>query len=382
MNRSTFRLAVIMICLAVLASFAEACAVQPAIKVGFTAELSGKYSEAGVNLRNGVQMAVDDINASGVIAGRKIELIVVDDLGTSAGAAAAEEKLIAEGAIAVVGHYTSSQTLAGYAVTEPKGVILISGTAATSALNNKMDHFFRTVSTADSMGAAFARYIREKRGLKRLSILSDRDNASYADPLADAFSAALKSAGGEIVDRLTFSESAGGDFSPAVNQLNAGKPDGILIIASPTSTALIAQVARLTGLNIPLFSSGWGQGDTLIQNGGKAVEGMEIIIGIDLNDPSPLLQQFKVNYQKKYSHPPIFTAVEGYETMQMLAAALERTGGKASGLTVALPALKNFQGLNGSIRMNEYGDAVRPFIIQKISAGSFQTIAKENPPDQ
>lgn len=356
-----------------------ACGLNAPIQVGFTAELSGKYSEAGVQLRNGVQMAVDEINSRGGIAGHKVNLQVEDDLGTPEGARAAEEKLVNAGVVAVVGHYTSNQTLEGYKVTEEKDVVLMSGTAATSALTGRKDHFFRTVAAADSMGQAFAQYVRQQRGLSRVSIILDKDNASYSDPLAKAFAYTFATLGGAIPHQVTFSGSAGQDFTPLVDGLLVDQTDGLFIIASPVNTALIAQVVHLKGQELPLFSSGWGQGDSLIQNGGKAVEGMEIIIGIDMNDPAKGLQDFKASYQKLYSRAPIFAAVEGYETMEMLAAALEKTGGKSAGLPEALSALHDFQGLSGPIRMDEYGDVVRPFIIQRIQGGSFQTITKVTP---
>jgi branched-chain amino acid transport system substrate-binding protein len=324
-------------------------------------------------------MAVDEINASGGIAGRKVVLAVEDDLGTPAGARAAEETLIKKGVAAVVGHYTSNQTLDGYTVTEEKKVVLLSGTAATSALTGKKDYFFRTVASTNAMGEEFARYIRLERGLARVPIILDRDNASYSDPLAKAFTFTFKSLGGAVPEQVSFSGAAGEDFGPLVDTLQASSPDGIVIIASPASAALIAQVIALKGLHLPLFSSGWGQGDSLIQNGGKAVEGMEIIIGIDVNDPSERLRKFKARYQETYSRAPNFAAVEGYETMQMLAAALQKTGGNAAGLPEALSSLRDFQGLSDPIHMDEYGDAVRPFIIQRIQSGSFQTILKVTP---
>jgi branched-chain amino acid transport system substrate-binding protein len=352
------------------------CIAKPPIRVGFVAELTGKQSEPGVNLRNSVQMAVDEINLAGGIDGRRIELKIEDDLGTPEGARVAENRLIDSGVVAVIGHYTSNQTLEGYAVTQQRGTILISGTASTSLLSGKKDLFFRSVVATDTMGQGFAYYIRQQRGLARIAILYDQDNNTYAEPMSQAFSETFRSLGGNIVDQVKFSAAAAPDFAPLVKNLKTAQPDGILLIASPTNSAVIAQVIYLSGWRIPLFSSSWGQGDALIQNGGDAVEDMEIIIAIDINDPASELRDFKTRYQKLFSRPPIFTAIEGYETMQILATALKKTGGEANGLAEALMGLKNFQGLTGSIRLNEYGDAIRPLYIQKVHNRSFETIQK------
>lgn len=375
---NSIRLSQIVMALIVLTSLAS-CITKPPIRVGFVAELTGKQSEPGVNLRNSVQMAVDEINLAGGINGRRVELKIEDDLGTPEGARAAENRLIDSGVLAVIGHYTSNQTLEGYEVTQQRGMILISGTASTSLLSGKRDLFFRSVVATDTMGQGFAYYIHQQRKLSRIAILYDQDNNSYAEPMSQAFDETFRELGGGIVNQVKFSAATAPDFAPLVDSLREAQPDGVLLIASPTNTAVIAQVIYLSDWQIPLFSSSWGQGDALIQNGGDAVEGMEIIIAIDINDPAPELRDFKTRYQKIFNRPPIFTALEGYETMHILAAALKKTGGEANGLAEALMEVKNFRGLTGPIRLNEYGDAIRPLYIQRVHERSFETIRKIDP---
>ena len=72
--------------LAFVSVWAAGCTVISPIRIGFTAELTGKQNELAINLRNGVQLAVEDINAGGGINGRKIELFIEDDQGTAEGA--------------------------------------------------------------------------------------------------------------------------------------------------------------------------------------------------------------------------------------------------------------------------------------------------------
>jgi branched-chain amino acid transport system substrate-binding protein len=344
------------------------------IKVGVTAELSGKQSELGINLRNGVQLAIEEINAAGGIDGRKIDLVVENDLGTPEGAKEAEEKLIDAGVIAVIGHFTSNQTLAGYEVTNPKGMLLFSATASTSVLTGKKDMFFRTVASTESMGQGMAWYIHQKRGLSRVGIIYDQDNNTYSEPLLQAFADKFSNLGGQITSQVKFSGAKSDEIPALVDILKSSNPNCVFIIASPADTAIIAQTISIKGWKTNLFSSSWGQGETLIQDGGKAVEGMEFIIGFDGNDPAPELQTFKTSYQKRFAHTPVFSAMEGYETMRMLAAALKKTGGSAKGLPDALLTLRDFQGLTSTISMDEYGDAVRPLYIQKVAEHKFETI--------
>ncbi|MDP3451190.1 MAG: ABC transporter substrate-binding protein, partial [Anaerolineaceae bacterium] len=79
---------------------------KPPIRIGLAAQLTGKQADLGIQLRNGVQLAVDEINASGGINGRNLELSVEDDLGTPQGAKDAQNKLIDKGVVAIIGHFT------------------------------------------------------------------------------------------------------------------------------------------------------------------------------------------------------------------------------------------------------------------------------------
>ena len=355
------------------------CSLQPGIPVGFSAALTGKQNEQGVNLRNGVELAVEEINAAGGVNGRILELRVEDDLGTEEGARQAERRLIGAGVVAILGHMTSSQTLAGDPEAEAGGIPLLSATASTSLMTGKRDLFLRTVVSTDDMGRGFASYIRQERGLKRLAIILDQDNTAYSTPMAQTFQDTFTRLGGEISAQLPFSARQSPDFFPLVEQLMEDQPEGVLIIASPADTALIAQAINLKNWKPALFTSSWGQGASLIQNGGSAVEDMETIIAFDMNDSSPALQAFKDRYEKRFGQAPNFIAAEGFETMKMLAVALQANRGKSQGLAQALINLNDFQGLTGLIRLDEYGDAIRPLYIQKIGERRFQTIHRTEP---
>jgi branched-chain amino acid transport system substrate-binding protein len=365
--------------LVLLGLLISGCITKPPVRLGLAAQLSGIQGELGINLRNGVQLAVEEINAAGGIAGRKVELVVEDDLGTPQGARDAENKLIDGGVAAVIGHMTSDQTVAGYGVAEARGVLLLSATASTAVMTAKADLFFRTVASTDAMGQGLATYIRQKKGIQRIAIIYDQDNKTYSEPLMQSFLDTFTRLGGEVTRQVKFSAAATPDFSPMVDNLKASDAAGVFIIASPHDTALIAQEISLKFWKADLFASSWAQGEALFQNGGKAVEGIETIMAFDVNDPAPDLVRFKAAYQKRFAAEPIFSAMEGYETMMLLAAALQKTAGDAYGLPEALLEVQDFKGLTGPLQMDSFGDALRPLVIQKAVGGRFETIDKLSP---
>ncbi|HYA14750.1 MAG TPA: ABC transporter substrate-binding protein [Syntrophales bacterium] len=353
-------------------SFAGCIKKEP-IRVGFVAELSGKQAELGVQERNAVQLAVDAVNASGGVVGRQIELIIRDDLGTPDGAKIADHELINAGVVAIIGHATSKETEAALPVIDAAHMVMISPTTSAPQLSGVSKYFFRVFMTSLPRTQYFAQHIFKSRGLSRIAIIYDTDNAAYTKSFAVAFSNKFQSLGGKVVAEQGYSSSAKPDFSLLMSKLRATGAEGLVIIASDFDTAIIAQRTRLIGWRVPLFTSGWAQTDILVNNGGRAVEGLEIEQSYAIDPQSPNYLDFKKRFETRFGRAPSFGAAFGYETVMVLAAALKKTGGKAEGLREALLEIHDFQGLVDTFSFDKNGDVLRPFYLGAIRDGKFVT---------
>jgi branched-chain amino acid transport system substrate-binding protein len=349
------------------------------IQIGFTAELTGKQNELAINLRNGVQLAVEDINANGGINGKTIALLIEDDMGTNSGARNAENKLINAGVVAIVGHLTSEETVAGYPVAIERGTVLISATAATATLTGIDDLFFCTTPSTKYLGSELVKYIHTYRRVTRIAIILDEDNFAYSSSLADAFTTSLEQAGGQVTTRISFSGKSVNDFIPYVYGLRLSNPQAVLILASPPDTGIIAQQIRLQKWDIPLFAGPWARGEELLRNGGSAIEGLELIIAYDPDTPNAALDAFKIHYESRFGQQPAFTAIYGYEVIQVLSAALQKTNGEAEGLADALRGISDIPTLTATISLDEYGDTIKPLYIHRVQDGGFTTVLRINP---
>lgn len=374
MSKSFGRLTPLGLLIGIAVFFLVSCTAKEPIRVGFVAQLTGVQAELGVQERNGVQLAVEEINAAGGVAGRPIELIVQDDLGTPEGAQAADRELIDAGVVAIIGHATSGQTIAGLAVTNPAHVVMLSPTATSPELSGLDDYFFRVTYSLADRAYTLAQRVYQGRNITRLAVIYDDDNAAYSRSYREAFVDKYQLLGGKLTAEAAFSSKAQPDFTPLLAQLRVNSPDGLLIIASDIDTALIAQRTRLMDWPIPLFTSAWAQTETLINNGGRAVEGLEIEIANASNNPSPEFLDFKTRYQARFGQAPSFGAVLGYEAANVLAVALQKTGGKADGLAPALVDIKDFKGLIDIFSFDRYGDVIRPFYLGVIHDGKYVDI--------
>lgn len=360
-----------------LACMLNGCGRNEPIRIGFAEQLTGPQAELGVQTRNGVLLAVEKINSSGGINGRPIKLIIRDDKGTPEGVRVADRELIKSGVVAIIGHATSQQTKDALPVIDTAHVVLISPSAAASELSTMSDYFFRVISEIKSRASGFAESIYKRRRLERIAVIYDTDNEAYALPYRESFASEYESLGGKIVGSVAFSSKTKPDFDPMLLKLRSSNADGLLIIASSYDTALIAQRTRLIGWNVPLFSSSWAE-EILIKLGGKAVNGLELEQYYNLNSKSPAFQSFKSQYQKRYGEEPIGVAALGYETAEVLAAALKKTGGSADGLRQALLETK-INGLVDTISFDKHGGVVRPFYVGVAKNGRTVPVGDEQP---
>lgn len=344
------------------------------IIIGFSAQLTGSQAELGVQERNGVQLAVENINESGGICGRKIYLLVKDDCGTSEMARKADEELINNGAVAIIGHATTAQTLEGLKVTNPNNVVMLSATVSTPELTGIDDYFFRIHPSFKNSAESFAKHIYASNKIKNIAIIYDTDNLSYTKTYSTIFEDKFKDMGGKVVSKIPFSSEAQPDFTPLLSILQKSKSEGLLIVASDIDTAIIAQRAKFIDKNIKLYAASWAQTETLISNGGQAVEGMEIEQAYDITNKSQNFVDFKSKYKVRFGNEAYFGAAFSYEATMVLAEALKKANCNKDKLKEALLETRDLNGLIDKITIDKFGDVERPYYISKISNGQFNML--------
>lgn len=346
------------------------------ILVGFSAQLTGSQAELGVQERNGAQLAVEKINHEGGIEGRKLSLIINDDLGTAKEAMAVDNELINKGVVAIIGHATTAQAMAGLKVTNPQHVVMISPTVSSPDLCGIDDYFFSLYPSFENSSKNFAKYAYKTNGINHMAIIYDNDNLEYSKTYCTVFSGEFQTLGGNIIDEVSFSSADHPDFSPLLSKLRNSNAEGLLIVASDIDAAFIAQRARLMGWQVPMYCSAWAQTETLINNGGKAVEEMKIEQAYTLSSKSQAFIDFQSRYKARFGKEPSFGAAFSYETTLVLSEALKKTGGSKSGLKQALLEAHEFNGIMNTFSFDKYGDVKRPRYLSTIRYGKFIIIDK------
>jgi len=366
--------AVGILCIGGLLSLLNGCAEAEPIKIGFSGQLTGIYSDLGVQGRNGVQMAIENLNKAGGINGRTLELIVENDENSIEGALKADKKLIEEGVVAIIGHMTSSQTLGVEKFIRDQKIPLISPTASSPLLEGKQDYIFRLNPSSDRSAAVMGEYAYKHLEVTRVAVLYDRNNKAYSLPYAQGFVHSFRELGGKIPLQIDFSSEKEVGWAEIINRIEEEKVAAVAIVASAADTAAFAQEIRQRDKEWKIVGSGWAYTQNLIQYGGRAVEGLMFTDSFNSESTRPAFREFKEQYSSRFGRPPMFAAAQGYESVLFLRKGLESQSEYGGNLIEALQNIKKIEGLMGTLYFNEHSDVRRPFFISKVSEGEFTLI--------
>ena len=358
----------------VLALLSGACSQKEPILIGFSAGLTGRNAALGVDGRDGALLAVETLNKKGGVKGRTLELVVRDDLSTDKGALAADLELKEAGVVAIVGHMTSETMMAAWSQMKDADILYLSPTVSTPQLQGIKDNFYRLIVVNSYPASQLALHAADSMRLKSVVVFYDADNFAYTNTFVEGFSDQFQKAEGKIEAVYEFRSSDEPDFRPMLEEAKGCSPDGILIVASAVDTALIAQQANLVGLDAQLLTSNWAFTEDLLQNGGRVVEGILSIVSNDVNNQSQEYLDFASRFRERFNREPTFAAGYGYEAIEVLASALEKTDGKPHGLGEALLEIRNFSGVHGQIQFDEFGDVERTLYMIAVKNGEFETV--------
>jgi len=344
------------------------------IKVGEYASLTGSEATFGQSSHKGTQLAIDDLNASGGVLGKKFDLITEDDQSQAGQPATAVRKLISsDGVVAVLGEVASSRSLEAAPICQENKIPMISPASTNPRVTQVGDYVFRVCFIDSFQGTVMANFARKTLKLNSVAVLSDV-KSDYSLGLANIFKPGFTSAGGKIVADENYS---GGDkdFSAQLTAIKAANPDGVFVPGYYTEVGLIALQAKQLGINCPFFGTDGWESSSLVPIGGAALEGDYFSTHYSPDDVSPVVQNFVKEYKTKYGETPDTMAALGYDSALILADAIKRAGATDGGkLRDALAATKNFLGVTGNITIDPDRNASKPAVILEIKDGMFKYV--------
>jgi branched-chain amino acid transport system substrate-binding protein len=356
----------------------NSCATPPGapdrspIRIGYYGDLSGPTFNFGQSAKNGVLMAADEINRAGGINGRKLDVVIEDDQGKPAGAAASISKLLQNGkVIAVIGGGTSNNSRAAAPEAQVAKIPLIAPSSTDPQVTQIGDYIFRTCFIDAFQGEVMARFAVNTLKARKAGILLDF-NSSYSRGLSDFFELSFTRLGGQVVGKQSYT-AGDRDYRGQLNTLRAALPDVIFIPGYYEDVALMAKQARQLGITQPLLGADGWDAPELWDRGGDSLNGSYISSHYSAEDKSARVQVFVQEYKQSYGNlQPDAHAALGYDAMRVVADAIQRAGATdGPKLRDALAQTKSFPGVTGVITINSERNAIKPAVVLRLLDGRY-----------
>ena len=345
----------LMVCWLVLGQ--EALAAGP-IRIGVEAPMTGPLAKQGQDMRNAVQLAIDEHNAKG---GARVELVVGDDKGDPREGLLAARQLVAAGVVGVVGPYNSGVAIPVSAeVYDPAHVAILTVATNPKVTERGLRTVFRIIGRDDQQGAIAAKEAR-RLGLSKAVVLHNKN--AYGQGLAEVFAKDFKALGGQVlaIDGIASGEK---DFSATLTRLKTLSPDLLFFGGEYQDAGPLARQARRLGLAARFLSGDAALDATFIKLAGtKAAEGALVTF------PPPASEAFLARYRKRFGEPGAYSGY-AYDGARIL---LDAAGAGSPALVAAkIAKTKKFPGVTGSIGFDAKGDLTRAgFILWQVKAGQF-----------
>ena len=334
---------------------------QTEVRIGSASPLSGPGAHLGKDIENGARMAIDELNAKGlVIGGKKIRwtLQAEDDGSDPKMGTLVAQKLVDAGVVAVVGHLNSGTTVPASKLYASAGIPQISP-AATTPLYTQQGYktAFRVVANDKLIGRALARQAIGTLKAKNIAVIDDR--TAFGQGLADEFVRAVKASGGATIVSRQFTHDKATDFSAILTQIRARQPD--LIFYGGMDAVAGPMLKQMKALAI---------GAKLVAGDGVCSEKLPLLAGDALGEDRVLcavaggvdeageaaFAAFGERYRQRYGYPLQTYAPYAYDAVMVFAAAMQRAQSTTPAAFLPVLAGIRHEGVTGPIAFDARGD--------------------------
>ena len=320
-------------------------------------------------------MALDEINSSGGVLGKPLELVYEDDTSRPEVSIAAVEELCDDPNItAVLGAYTSSATFPVVAVAERYEMPMIVPTAVTDEITRQgYQWVFRVCAPASSYGRAMAEFLSEVAHAKRLAVVYE--NTQFGSSVAQATREFGPAAGIEIVAFEAYDQGAT-DFTPVLTRIKSENPDAVLFVSYLADATLLMRQSKEMDFSPRVFAAG-GAGFSLPDFLKSAREAAEYTVSVTqwtADAQWPGSREWAAQFQARSNYEASYHSVQTYISLKVLADAFNRAGStEKHRLRDAIRATR-MDSVFGPISFDEAGQNDHPVAITQVLNGKFVTV--------
>lgn len=372
------RLIIILAIIMIVGIFAG-CSKQNAadadeIRIGLNYELSGDNATYGNSSVEGIELAVEQINAEGGINGKKIKLIKYDNKSEPAEATTLATRLMTrDGVIAVLGPATSGAFKATIPVAIQNKIPVASGSATADDVtvdsSGVKEYAFRICYSDSYQGTAMANFALNNLSAKKAVIIMD-SSSDYGKGLAENFTKTFEEGGGTIVAQEAY-VAKDTDFNAILTKIKGEEFDVIFIPGYYNEAGLIIKQARAQGIDVPILGADGFDSPVLLElAGADALNNVYFSNHYSSLDENPVVVEFIEQFKAKYNKEPDAFNALGYDLARFVADAISRAE-KLDGESVkkALEETTDFEGVTGTFSIDENHNVIKDIIVIELKDG-------------
>lgn len=349
---------------------------QNTIKVAAIVELSGGGASAGTNFKNGVEMAVKEVNAAGGILGKKIELTTSDTTTNPGVALGLTKKAIDQDVFAIFGPVFSGSIIVSMKESEKAQIPNWTGGEAAAITMQGNPYVFRTSFTQATAMPKVAKYISSQAKVKNLAIIYV--NNDFGKGGLEMIKKALVGSATTVVADVS-TDAGQVDFSAAVLKAKQSNADAVFVYLNEDESARILRELRKQGWTKPIIGETTLTGQKVIDLAGEAANGAIAHVGLTVDAPTPEMLKFKAKFYQDYKYISDHNGIKGYTGIYSLKAAVEKVGkldraavAKAMhGLSISAA---RYPGIIMDVNFDDKGDLDRSSFLVQVKNGKQEVI--------
>ncbi|ANW05979.1 ABC transporter substrate-binding protein [Bradyrhizobium icense] len=309
--------------LLVTVSAATAFAQGAPIKLADVAELSGGGATVGNNWKNGIDLAIEEINGKGGVLGRKLEVTHADSQSNPGVARAQVQKALDNEPYVLLGPGYSGSVKVTSPLAAEAGIAHIMGGEAAELTQGGNKFLFRTSFGQQSSMPKVAKYINDE--LKAKSVAIVWVNNDFGKGGRDVISKEFAKYNIKVTADLS-TEAGQADFAADVSKIKAAAPDAVFIYLNEEESARILKELKRQAVAAPLVGETTLVGQKVVELAGDAANGARGHVGLTTDAPVDLVKAFREKFVKKYNYVPDHNGLKGYLAIYMVKATTEKMG--------------------------------------------------------
>lgn len=339
-------------------------------RIGVVLSLTGRGGTFGQRALNGMQLAVDEINATEPFRGRPIRLLVEDSRSSAPQALSAFRKLVDIDRVSVaIGFVLSDEVLTCAPVANERHVVIFSTAAGSDQIRDAGDYVFRNRESAHLQAEAIAQAAVQRFGFREVAIL--HSNAANGISYRDAFRDALQQLGGTVTLALGYNEGKT-DYRAEIERLRAGSPRAVYLAGLDHELGLILKQAREVGFAPQFLSSAGAISQQLLTIAGPGADGL--VSGsapFNAESDDERVRAFVTGFRGRFGETPDFIAANSYDAVYILASLFSDGALDGDQIKAGLYATKDFPGVGGTTSFDAFGEVSKPIELVQVRSGAF-----------